>query len=112
MKFRLTSSKLKLTENDVEKACLDVLRAHGFYPLWQQSGKFWTLDKKRVITVGEPGIPDYVIPWGFVEVKAPNRDVSEVQRQKIWTLEQHWGLETAVVQSVDQLLEWLAQQQP
>jgi len=106
--FRLRSPKIKLSENDVEKACLDLLRVRHLYPLRQQSGLFWTPDKTRRIRVGEPGIPDYVIPRFFLEVKAPGREVSEVQREKIWTLKQHWGLETVVVASVEELIEWLA----
>lgn len=109
--FRLTPPRLKLSENDVEKACLDVLRVRHFCPLRLQSGRFWTLDKKRIVTVGEPGIPDYVIPKFFVECKAPGQSVSEVQREKIWTLEKHWGVETAVVESVEELMEWLARKQ-
>ena len=60
--------------------------------------------------MGEPGIPDYAIPRFFVEVKRPGGTLSEVQRAKIEQLQEHWGLETAVVESLDELLQWLARQ--
>ena len=118
MKFRLTSPSLKLTENDVEKACKDLLQYRHFYPLRVQSGLFPTPDslcpecrrRARWIRVGEPGIPDYVIPRFFVEVKAPGKSLNIQQREKIDLLTKHWDLKTAVIDSVDELLTWLAQQ--
>ena len=41
-RFRLTGDKLKLSENDVERACLDLLRYRRFYPVRLNSGKFKT----------------------------------------------------------------------
>lgn len=123
MAFRLTGDKIRLTENDVEAACVDLLRAHRHYPLRQQSGRFIAADREvvralqnagvrfRWVTVGEPGIPDYVIPRWFVEVKAPGGEVSQVQRQKISTLAEYWGLTTAITDSVDELAAWLARQE-
>lgn len=109
MKFRLTPPKIKLSENDVEKACLDLLRVRHFYPLRQQSGLFKTpeIRSSRYVRIGEPGIPDYCIPRFFVEVKRPGESLSEAQKEKIWTLKEHWGLETAVIENVDELIEWL-----
>jgi hypothetical protein len=108
--FRLTPPVVKISENDVEQACLDLLRVRHFYPLRQHSGLFKTPDKKsRYIHIGQPGIPDYVIPRYFVEVKRSGGTLSEVQKEKIRTLKEHWDLETAVVESVDELIEWLAQ---
>jgi hypothetical protein len=118
--FRLRGEKIALTENDVEKACLDALRYRRIYPLRLHSGLFLHADRAviealqragvryRMITVGEPGIPDYAIPRGFMEVKAPGQKVSEVQREKILTLRDHWDLKTAVITSVDELSELLA----
>jgi len=117
--WRLTSQKkIQLTENDVEEACLDVLRWHHFYPLRQQSGRFIMPDREvidtlegagvpfRWQTVGEKGIPDYVIPRFFVEVKAPGGVVSLVQRRKIQELALN-HLETAVPRSVEEMVAWL-----
>lgn len=114
--FRLTPPKIKLTENDVEKACLDVLRLHGFYPVRLQSGVLLAPDrlcatcrnKARWIRVGEPGIPDYVMARFFLEVKRPGGSLSDAQKEKIEQLEKHWKLETAVVESVEELIDWLA----
>lgn len=105
-RFRLTSPKIKLSENDVERACLDLLRYRRLYPLRQQSGQFKTSDG-RWIRIGVPGIPDYVIPAFFIEVKRPGGLLSEVQRVKIDELNRHWDLETAVVESVEELIAWL-----
>lgn len=108
--FRLRPPKIQLSENDVEKAVLDVLRLRGHYPLRQQSGLFKTPGRQtRFIHVGEVGIPDYAIPKYFVEVKRPGGRLSEVQSRKIALLKQHWHLDTAVVESIDELIEWLAQ---
>jgi len=118
--WHLTSQKIKLSENDVERACLDVLRWRHFYPLRQQSGRFIMADRAvvqalqrmgvsyRWITVGEPGIPDYVIPRFFVETKRPGGELSVVQQLKITELKAGWDLDTAVVESVEELVAWLA----
>ena len=105
--FKLTSPrKLKVVENDVEAAGRDLLRYRRLYPLRQNAGRFKTADN-RWITIGEPGIPDYVIPRFFVEFKKPGGQLSQVQRDKIYQLETFWDLETAVVESVEDLLRWL-----
>jgi len=116
--WQLTSQKIKLSENDVERACLEVLRWRHFYPLRLQSGLFIHADKAviealeragvpyRCSTVGEVGIPDYVIPLFFVEVKRPGGKLRETQQLKITELAaRHY--ETAVVESVENLTEWL-----
>ena len=105
-RFRLTGPKLKLSENDVERACLDVLRYRRLFPLRQNSGRFKTADG-RWITIGVPGIPDYVIPKFFVEVKRPGGILSDVQRAKIYELDRWWDLKTIVVESVEDLIECL-----
>lgn len=106
-KFRLTSPKVKLVENHVETAVIDVLRYRHHLPLRQHVGRFRTLDGKRVITAGELGLPDYAIPAFFVEVKRPGGELSDEQKWKIFELEKCWDLETAVVESADELVEWL-----
>jgi len=119
--WQLTGDKIKLTENDVERACLEALRWRHFYPLRQQSGRFILPDRVviqaldragvpyRWTTVGEPGIPDYVIPRFFVEVKRPGGVLSAIQCQKILMLEDQWDLETAVVESVEEQTIWLTE---
>jgi hypothetical protein len=118
--FRLTSpDKIKLTENDVEKACVDLLR-WKHYPQRLPAGRYLMPDRAvielcrqhnvplRWITIGEPGIPDYVIPAWFMEVKRPGGILSDVQQLKIMELERTWSLPVAVVESLDELIEWLA----
>ena len=106
MPFRLTPDRIKKSENDIKKACVDLLRWRGLYPLRLQSGVFQTRDG-RYVTIGELGLPDYVVPAFLMEVKKPGGHLSEAQLVKIAELEQHWQLKTAVVDSVDALIAWL-----
>lgn len=107
-RFRLTSPRVKLSENDVERACLDLLRFKGFDPRRLHVGLFHPYKKfHQVIEMGEAGIPDYVIPRFYVEVKRPGGTLSDVQRRRIFELKQAWNLETAVVESIDELADWL-----
>jgi hypothetical protein len=108
--FKLRAQKLKLVENDVKKACVDLLGAHGYKALRQQSGGLRTPDG-RWITVGEPGLPDYAIPAFMVETKRPGARLSEVQQKKIWELENLWKVEVAVVDRVEALAEWLRERE-
>jgi hypothetical protein len=105
MDFRLRPPRLK--ENDVEFAVLDLLRWHHYRPQRCQSGRFQTSGKdKRWITIGEPGLPDYVIPRFFVEVKRPGGLLSEVQKNKIFELERA-GIPVAIVESAEAMSAWL-----
>lgn len=120
MKFRLTSQKIQLSEKDVAKACLDLLRAKQYQPQRIMAGRYIMPDREvleacrqcgvtpRWETVGERGIPDYAIPAWFMEVKRPGGALSREQELKIMDLERTWGLPVAVVESVDELIEWLA----
>jgi len=109
-RFRLKSpAALQLSENDVRKACLDVLRVHQWWPIRQQVGLFKTADK-RWIRIGEIGDPDYVVikpPSFFLELKRPGGELSPEQVARIHQLRQFYGLETVVVESVEELMEWL-----
>jgi hypothetical protein len=116
-RFRLRSPVIKLTENDVELQCRHVLQVRGFYPLRLNSGRFLAPGrlcdecrrKARWVTIGEPGIPDYVIPQFFLETKRPGGELEDTQKQKIWELEKLWNLQTVVVDDVDTLIKWLDQ---
>jgi hypothetical protein len=73
---------LKLSENHVRTACLDVLRAHQWWPIRQHVGRFKTPDQ-RWVTIGEVGDPDYVVikaPSFFLETKKPGGILSDEQR--------------------------------
>lgn len=119
MAFRLTSPKIQLSENDVERAVMDLLRWHHRYPVRLQSGKFLHADRAvieacrrvrvpvRWATIGEPGLPDYCIPELFIETKRPGGKLSPEQEAKIIELRDHWGLETLVIADVDELARWL-----
>jgi hypothetical protein len=124
-RFRLKSpGKLQLSESDVTKACLDLLRAHRWWPIRQHVGKFLTprvlsllcpecrsaLHKAHWITIGETGDPDYALikaPSFMLEFKRPGGELSLAQRDRIYQLRQFFGLETVVVEDVEELSEWL-----
>lgn len=123
-RFNLKSQKFELSESDVVKQCLDVLRLNRFLPLRLQSGRFIMPDREvvqalksagvpfRMITVGEVGIPDYVAlapeyaPF-FLEFKRPGAEAQEAQAAKALELARHWRLNTRLVDNVNQLIEWL-----
>ena len=120
-RFRLTSQKIQLSESDVAKACTDLLRWKHYQPQRIPAGRYIMPDQAvielcrkhdvplRWTTIGEPGIPDYVIPAWFMEVKRPGGKLSPEQEVKIMDLERTWSLPVAVVESVDELIAWLAQ---
>lgn len=105
-RYKLRPPVVKVSENDVEKAVCDILRLKQLYPLRQHVGLFKTRDD-RYITAGERGIPDWCIPRFFVEVKRPGGHLSLEQSAKIDQLRTFWKLETAVVSSPEELIEWL-----
>ena len=110
-RFRLTGYKPKISENDVEKACVQVLALRGWKVLRLPVGLFKTLDGRHV-SIGELGIPDFVAlhpdyPGFFLEVKRPGGKLSKVQEIKIEQLQQGYRLAVAVVDSPEALAEWL-----
>ena len=109
--FSLTPPKI--SENDVEYAVKQVLQYRGYYVVRLQSGKFKTADG-RWITVGDPGLPDYVAvhprhPALFVEVKCPGGHLRDTQLQKIWEMECGYKIAVAVVDSAEALSRFLDQ---
>jgi hypothetical protein len=111
-RFRLKSPP-RLTENDVERACLDLLRLRGYWVIRQQSGLFKTPDG-RWIRLGETGLPDYAaihsrFPGFLLEVKRPGTGPSPEQETKINQLRMGYSLAIGVVDSVEALLQWLNQ---
>lgn len=119
--FRLTAPIVRLSENDVERQCRDLLPRRGYKPVRLQSGLFIPADRAvvealqragvpfRRVTIGEPGLPDYAVLKRdfFLEVKAPNGQLSKEQQLKILELEQGWGIKVAVIDSVEALAAWL-----
>lgn len=110
--FRLKPQKLKVSENDVESACIDVLRFRGYWVIRQHSGLFKTPDGKRWIRIGEAGIPDYAAihtryPGFLLEVKRPGQDLDPAQKEKVAELRLGYRLAVAVVDSAALLVVWL-----
>ena len=119
--FDLCPPLIKLKENDVEEACLDLVRYRQFYPVRLQSGRFIMPDRAvveacrragvrvRWQTVGEVGLPDYVCIKNdfFLEVKAPKKKPSAVQIEMAIKLEAAYGIGVATVDSVERLAAWL-----
>lgn len=110
-RFQLKGDRIQLSENDVRNACLDVLRAHGWWPIRQHVGVFCPIGRPtEVVTIGTKGDPDYLVvraPSFFMETKRPGGRLSDDQRRRIDQLQQFYGLKTVVVESVEQLIEWL-----
>jgi len=107
-RFRLTSPRVKLVENDVERACVDLLRLRGYYVVRLQSGLFRTPDG-RWIRIGEPGLPDYAALKRdfFLEIKAAGRKLSAAQIEKVFELEAAHRIAVATIDSVERLAAWL-----
>jgi len=111
--FRLTPPP-PLRENDIERACLDLLRYRGYWVGRNHCGRFKTPDNKRWIT-GEPkGTPDYTclherFPGFLLEVKRPGGETSDDQKQRILEIRLGFRLAIAVVDTVDALVLWLRQ---
>ena len=112
-RFKLTSPKVRISENDVERAVVDLLRYRGYYVVRLQVGTFKT-KADRWLHIGEPGLPDYcalhpVHPGFFVEVKRPGASASEVQRRKHAELRLCYRLGVAVIDNPQALAAWLAE---
>jgi hypothetical protein len=112
-RFRLTPPKApKLREDDVEKACLDLLAWRGWYVIRLQVGRFRTLDGLRVMTVGKKGLPDYVAvheryPAFFMETKAPGEDLSADQIKTTWAITTAYKITVVKIDRVEDLIPWL-----
>ena len=109
--FRLRPPRLK--ETHVRDACLDLLRLHRYRPFRQNSGLLTTADGRK-ITVGERGLPDYIVMHGqhrsfLLEFKRPGGVLSNIQLMKIAELTNGWDLPVAVISSVEALSDWLAE---
>jgi hypothetical protein len=114
MSFRLRHPPHpKLVEDDVERACLDYLRARGYRPFRQQSALLKTPDG-RWIRVGEIGVPDYLImhtlyPAFLLETKRPKGKLSDDQMKKLYELTEIYKLQAVVADDVDTLRIWVPQ---
>jgi hypothetical protein len=110
--FRLTSPRVKLVENDVEKGCLDLLRLRSYWPVRLHAGRYKTLDGRRWITGVEKGTPDYalehaIFPGFLLEVKRPGEVASLEQAAKHREIYLGYRLAICTVDSVESLARWL-----
>jgi hypothetical protein len=109
--FSLKPWKPKLSENDVEKACLDYLATRGYWTIRLHAGVFRTLDGKRVIHGVPKGTPDYVVlhatlPGFLLEVKRPKATISKDQ-ELLHSRLRVCRIRVATVSSIDQLFTWV-----
>src|SRR5262245_3900185 len=116
-RFKLTSPRPpRLTENDVEAACLDLLRYRGYYPIRLHVGTFRTLDGGWM-RVGDVGLPDYVVlhatlPGFLMETKRPGGKLRPQQATKRVELKLAYDLEVVAIDSTEALSRFLRQREP
>lgn len=111
-RFRLTPPRLRLSENDVESACIDLLRLRGYWVVRLHAGVFRSTDGRRWITGVPKGTPDYAAlhhkrPAFLLEVKRPGAKPSPEQETKHFEIRLGYRIAIAVVDSVDTLAGWL-----
>lgn len=109
--FRLKADRIRLSENDVEKSCLDICRYRRYRPFRLQSGLFKTADN-RWITIGEKGISDYIVahevyPAFLMEVKRPGLVASDDQTKFANLLWVGYRIPTAIIACVEDLVKFL-----
>jgi len=113
-RFRLQSPRLQLSEDDVEKACLDLLHLRGYWVGRNHCGTFKSVDGRRWIKGAPKGTPDYAClhgsrPGFLLEVKRPGETTSPEQEQKHLEIRLGYQLAISTVDSVEGLAAWLNQ---
>lgn len=114
MRFRLQSPRPRLSENDVEKACLHLLALRGYWVARLHAGTFKSVDGRRWVRGAATGTPDYACmhaarPGFLLEVKRPGEKPSPEQDQKHLEIRLGFSLAISVVDSVEGLVVWLNQ---
>ena len=113
MPFKLKQPRLpRLSENDVERACIDLLHVRGYFVIRIHCGTFKTVDGRRWVKGAEPGTPDYAAlharwPGFLLEVKRPGETPSPAQKFMHLRLQQGFSLPVAVVDCVEALAAWI-----
>lgn len=109
--------KLRLSEADVTKQCIDWLQAHGWTAIRRHVGTF-TAGSGRLVKLGEKGDPDWLIycPWedpgyGYarlfhLELKAKGGRLRKEQRIRHSQL-RFDGQLVCVADSLDGLQKWI-----
>lgn len=109
-RFRLTSQVVRLSENDVERACCDFLRVRGYWIIRQHVGRA-RYSSGQWVTLCETGTPDYatqhrLYPGFQFEVKRPGAKPTPEQLRKHLELRSN-GLAVVVVDNAAALIDWL-----
>jgi len=107
--FHLT--RPELNENDIRRACLDLLAIRGWRADRLHVGIVKTLDG-RFLKLHPTGTPDYVcvhaeFPGFYLETKRPGGKLSPGQKYKGIGIQQGHRIPIVVVDSAAALKEWL-----
>lgn len=108
--FRLKAPRLN--ENDVERACLDLLKLRSYWAARLHAGTFKSVDGARWIKGVAKGTPDYgalheIYPGFLIEVKRPGEKPSREQEFRHWEIRAGYRIAIAVVDNVASLATWL-----
>ena len=110
--FRLRAPQI--SEDDVEAGCKTILALHNYWVGRLNAGLFKSWDGQRPIRGVPKGTPDYVCCHGrhrnfLLEVKRPGGKLNPDQEIQIQVIRDQFELPVAVVESVDELCNFLAQ---
>jgi len=107
---RVVLKRLKLTEAQVTKQCIDFLLAERWYCIRLNSGLLQRPGSTARLRVGEKGLPDYICTRGneyfFLEFKASGGRLRTAQRDWIARAKAD-SLNVLVCSGLDELQEWL-----
>ena len=112
MPWSLKPPKLKLTEADVIRQCLDYLQCRGYWVKRNPVGKYRHAVTGNFAEFGPPGIPDYLAihaihPAFFIEFKAPGRKLRPTQVSKFFELQVGYRLAAVMVDGLETLIDFL-----
>jgi hypothetical protein len=110
-RFRLKSPRVKLTENDIEQVCCDLLAIRGYKLHRLHCGRARFPDG-RWVTLEEQGTPDWLAVHPvhaafYLETKAPGRVLSSAQRWAHKVLSDGYRMHVVVIDDVAELIAWL-----
>jgi hypothetical protein len=109
--FRLTPERTDVSEADVIRNCVAILRKRGYWVQRNPVGMFKTLAGKPV-EFGPVGIPDYTAihrsyPAFFIEFKRPGKKLREDQRTRFSQVQLFYRLAAVMVDSAEELVAFL-----